>query len=80
MNLPRRVRNRGSDLIDDGRLVIDDQNVERVVIAFDFLDTATLGLEFDDASCSLDEHVLFERLYEVVTNSHFGNFHDVIPA
>jgi len=80
MNLPWSIGDGRLDLIDDGWLVIDDQNVERVIIPFDLLDPAALGLQLDDATCTLNEHVLFEGLHEVVANSHFGDLGDVVPA
>ena len=80
MNLPWSIGDGRLDLIDDGWLVIDDQNVEGVIIPFDLLDPAAFGLQFDDAPCTLNEHVLFEGLHEVVANSHFGDLGDVVPA
>ena len=80
IDFPRRVFESRHDLFDDGRLVVHQEDAQRIIITLGLVRRLALGLEIDDAADALDDHVFLERLHQVIAHALLGDLEHVLPA
>ena len=80
MDLPRRVFKTFLDLLNDGGLVLDDEERGGIENRFSFLRTLIERFEVENAATFFNEHLLLERLNNVVTNADLGDFKHVVAS
>ena len=80
VNLPGRVLQAFGDLLDDGGLVLDDQNVGGILGGPLAVAAFGDGLQIDDSAGLFDQHVFLEGLDDVVAHAELGDLHHVVAA
>jgi hypothetical protein len=80
VDLPRRDTDAGVDLLDDDRLVLDDENLAGVGEGLALVLALGDGAQVDYAADLLVEDVLLEGLNDVVAYAELGDLQDHLPA
>ena len=68
------------DLLDDHRLVFEDEDIGRIEDRADLRGSVGQRLQFDDATGLLHQHLLLERLHNIVAYADLGDLEHVLAA